>query len=122
MELQTFVAETLKQIIDGVVDAQAHAKSKGAVINPTGFKSSLSTRTTRETDSPAHRQHIEFDVAVTAGEGTEKKGGLRIAVGALAFGGQGQATANTQSISRVKFTIPVFLPPQKRPKNVAGSP
>ncbi len=25
LELQTFVAETLKQIIDGVVDAQAHA-------------------------------------------------------------------------------------------------
>ena len=120
MELQTFVAETLKQIIDGVVDAQAHAKSKGAVINPARIVSIPGSSNSFETDSPAIHQQMEFDVAVTAGEGTEKKGGLGIVVGVLALGARGQVTANTQSISRVKFTIPVYLPAQKRPKKVRG--
>ena len=115
MELRTFVAETLKQIIDGVVDAQAHGKDKGAVINPA--KQMMSLRNgIQETDDPARSQDVEFDVAVTACEGTEKKGGLGIVVCALVLGGQGQATASTQSVSRVKFTVPIFLPPQKRPK------
>lgn len=121
MELETFVAETLKQIIDGVVKAQAHAKNKRAVINPASRMASgggigKSPRKTWETDDPARRQDIEFDVAVTAGEGTEKKGGLGIVVGPLALGGRGQATANTQSVSRVKFTVPILLPVQKRPE------
>lgn len=120
MELQIFVAETLKQIIDGVVDAQVHAKKKGAVVNPAGrivsdWMSRKETKV-RETDDPARGQSIEFDVAVTAGEGTQKKGGLGIIVGPVALGGQGQATANNQSVSRVKFAVPILLPAQKRPR------
>lgn len=34
MELQQFVAETLKQIISGVTPAQEHAKAAKAQINP----------------------------------------------------------------------------------------
>ncbi len=33
IKLQDFIRETLKQIIDGVTDAQEHAKSKNAYIN-----------------------------------------------------------------------------------------
>ena len=52
MELRAFVAETLKQIIDGVVDAQAYGKDKQAVINPASRKMSFANRDTRETDDP----------------------------------------------------------------------
>jgi hypothetical protein len=34
MELKDFIADTLKQLIDGVLDAQEYAKEKRAVINP----------------------------------------------------------------------------------------
>ena len=34
MELKTFVAETLKQIIEGVAQAQAYAKENGATVSP----------------------------------------------------------------------------------------
>jgi len=34
MQLRDFVAETIKEVIDGVVAAQAYAKEKGAVVNP----------------------------------------------------------------------------------------
>lgn len=113
MELKTFVAETLKQIIDGVVDAQAYGKKKGAAINP-AKRTTSQHNGIRETDDPAQRQNVEFDIAVTAGEGTEKKGGFGIFVGSLGVGAQGQATANTQSVSRVRFAVPVLLPSQKR--------
>ena len=61
MELETFVAKTLKQVIDGVAKAQAHAKDKKAVINPARRITALSPRETRETDyPPLHARMGEF--------------------------------------------------------------
>lgn len=37
MDLKDFVSETLKEIIEGVKDAQDFAIENGAVINPTSF-------------------------------------------------------------------------------------
>jgi hypothetical protein len=34
MELKDFVAETLKQIVEGIVVAQQDVKEKGAMVNP----------------------------------------------------------------------------------------
>jgi hypothetical protein len=38
MELKEFISESLKQIIDGIIDAQTYAKDKHATINPEGVK------------------------------------------------------------------------------------
>lgn len=116
MNLKDFVAETLKQIIDGVVAAQEDGQGKGAVINPCGRTMSMKTRQVTETDDPQKQQMVEFDVAVTAAEGTQTKGGIGVFVAAVALGSQGQSNANMQSINRVKFSIPILLPPQKRPQ------
>ena len=55
-------------------------------------------------------QKLEFDVAVTATEGSEKKAGIGVAM--AMFGAGGQASSNTMntSISRIRFTVPVILP------------
>lgn len=34
MELRDFVAGSLKQVVDGIVNAQEYPKEKGALINP----------------------------------------------------------------------------------------
>ena len=34
IELNDFVAESLKQIIEGIIEAQKFAKEKGAIVNP----------------------------------------------------------------------------------------
>jgi hypothetical protein len=114
MDLKTFIAETLKQVIDGVRDAQAHAKDTGALINAAKKVTTLSTGQVRETDDPERLQNVEFDVAVSAEEGKQRKGGLGIVVGPVAIGGHGQASTTTQSVSRVKFAVPLRLPVQKR--------
>jgi hypothetical protein len=88
MDLQTFVSETLQQIVNGI----SHAHKNGV------------------RSSGGAAENIEFDVAVTATEGTDKKGGLGLLVAGIGIGGQaGSSTANT-TVSRIKFSVPVFLP------------
>jgi hypothetical protein len=53
---------------------------------------------------------LEFDVAVTAQEGTATKGGIGVFAGAIGLGSQGQSTAANQTVSRIKFAVPVLLP------------
>ena len=55
---------------------------------------------------------IEFDVAVTATDSTETKGGIGVFVGAIGLGSTGQSNHEGQSISRIKFQIAVDLPTQ----------
>ena len=72
MDLRRFVAETLREIIEGVADAQLAAEKRGAVVNPRPMGAKGADRTL----SGAGIQPVEFDVAVTAAEGTKKRGGI----------------------------------------------
>jgi hypothetical protein len=98
MDLETFVAETLRQIVKGVQTAQEHEDCKGARINPV---------------DQYHRVHVkdmEFDVAVTVTEGSEKKGGIGVFTGVFGVGGQANNNTANSSVSRIKFSVPVILP------------
>jgi hypothetical protein len=110
MELRDFVAETIKQVIDGVITAQEHAKAKGAHLNP-----QLSFRTDqgvqmwdRERAQPV--QTISFDVAVTAAEGTKTQGGIAVFAGAFGLGSRGQSDSSNQTVNRIQFSVPLSLP------------
>jgi hypothetical protein len=115
IKLEDFVSETLKEIVNGVAAAQLHAATKKARVSPAG----LSFRTDqgvvklwdRETGQIA--QEVHFDVAVTATEGTETKGGIGIFVGALGLGSQGQSEREKSIVSRISFDVPIILPTQK---------
>ena len=115
MDLKDFVAETLKQIIDGVAEAGDYYAERGGSIN----SRSLRYRNT-EGSQLVHQQKgqmgqlIEFDVALTAVEGTEIKGGIGVFVGAIGLGSQGKSDTSNTSVSRVKFAVPVLLPQRRR--------
>ena len=107
MELDTFITETLRQIIKGVQIAQKHEDCKEARINPDTIKN----KPARSTTFVGERiQNIEFDVAVTIEEATGKKAGIGIFTGALGIGGQADSNAASSSVSRIKFSVPVILP------------
>lgn len=57
---------------------------------------------------PVHK--IEFDIAVTVTEGKETKGGIGVAMGIVAVGSKGESSSEANSISRLKFIVPVVLP------------
>ncbi len=116
MELRDFVAESLKQVVDGIVNAQEYSKKKGAFINPkdmvnTSNNGLIVTHNLGSGQYPIP-QVIEFDVAVTVSEGMEAKAGIGVFAGALGLGTQAKVADGNSSISRIKFSIPVLFPEQ----------
>lgn len=115
MDIETFVSETLRQIVSGVATAQKqiHAMDVGAQVNPTVVSSGTS-RSTQPTP-------VEFDIAVTVTsdeqETTKAKAGASVgvlSVVSLKFGadveGEGRAGSRNESISRVKFSVCLSQP------------
>ena len=106
MDLKDFIAESLKQVIDGVTEAQEYCAKKGAKIVP--FVRASEFEAEAFVGGAIHR--ISFDVAITAKDtnGQDGKAGLRIP--GIEFGGKLSAEQVNATISRVKFDIPVLLP------------
>ena len=111
MDLKEFVAQTLGQIIGGVKAAQAEATVLGGEVNP-----HLNT-THSELGKQGflwaggrYAQVVQFDVALTVIEGTGTKGGIGVFAGAINLGSSGESKAESTSVSRVKFSVPLVLP------------
>ncbi|ENQ8749290.1 TPA: hypothetical protein ACVU5U_004614 [Vibrio parahaemolyticus] len=116
MNLKDFVSESILEIIEGVQDAQKRIESDDAKVAP-HIEQIFSQSQTGGTnlaigwDSTNNLVHsIEFDVAVTTSEGTNTKGGIGVVAGVFSLGAQGASSDNYQSISRLKFRVPVSFP------------
>ncbi len=100
MQLKEFISQTLAEIVEGVKDAQAKtldSENRGTYVNPFD----------KVTNVP---RSIDFDVAVTATEGTSTKGGIGVFMGAVGLGSQGQSEAHNTSLNRIRFSVSVLLP------------
>jgi hypothetical protein len=102
MELQNFITETLKQIIEGVQGAQKYISTQkiDATIHPKQSQEKIET--------------VEFDVAVTSIESNQSgvTGGIKVA-SIFNIGGEGQNLSSEQNISRIKFKVQIELPRQE---------
>jgi hypothetical protein len=113
MELKDFVREALSQIVQGVKEAQGAVASTGGEVSPRFSNRQQDVHQALKllkTDKGGIIQNVEFDVAVTATEGTGTRGGVGVFVGAFALGSQGQSQSENTSLSRIKFAVPVTLP------------
>ena len=104
MDLETFVAETLRQLIAGVKKAQESTQVEGANINPDVAWPTYAALAQNKI------QKVEFDVAVTATEGSEKKAGIGVAMAMFVAGGEATSNTVNTSISRIRFAVPIILP------------
>jgi len=104
MDLETFIAETLRQLIAGVKKAQESTQVLGGNINPDVPWPTFSALAANEI------QKVEFDVAVTATEGSEKKAGIGVVMAMFGAGGHASSNTTNTSVSRIRFTVPVILP------------
>lgn len=101
MELKDFVKESLNQILDGIASAQeselgeninaAHAFSESGNL----FQSKFGTFT-----------RVDFEVAVTAESAKEGKASIAV----WSIGGSGGLSEKENSVSRIKFSVPLRLP------------
>jgi hypothetical protein len=111
MKLADFISESLTAIMNGVQASQAAAANMGAKVNPTGL--SFKKEEHWHHDSSSMVQTIEFDIAVTTAQGTETKGGIGVMVGGIGLGSHGKSDKSTESLSRIKFCVPILLPQQQ---------
>jgi len=109
--LKTFISETIKEIIDGVIEAQKHVVA---------VKEEDGTFLIGENKY----QEVEFDISVTTSQSTEKgkKAGLMIKV--IDLGVQDSNTIHDSAVNRIKFKVPVIFRPKgnEKPKPKIKNP
>ena len=117
LQLKDFVAQSLIEIIEGVSEAQVRAKQHRAIINPAIETASGAAAYYKNYDSPEEElyriQMFDFDMAITLSTSKEAKGIIVVVSGILTGGAQGSTTGETSELSRIKFSVPVVLPPQR---------
>ena len=113
MNLEDYIAETLRQIVSGVAKAQQLTAEHGADVNPhmrsnATVNSALGIIPTGT--GGVYAQLVQFDVALTVKEGTGTKGGIGVASGIVNLGSTGQSSNENTAVNHVKFTVPLALP------------
>jgi hypothetical protein len=58
-------------------------------------------------------QDVEFDIAVTETETAEAKAGIAVLFATIAGRAQTQFGSTGSEVNRIRFSIPVILPPQR---------
>jgi hypothetical protein len=108
MNLREFHAETLAQVVSGVKEAQDNAASHGALINPLVWGDErgglLRTRSGQTVTI------VGFDVAVSAVDAQDSRGGAGLLVRVLGIDVQEAARSESTSVNRVRFHVPVASP------------
>lgn len=107
MELQNFIKETLLQITKGVKEAQEEAKVYGAVINPQIISGHINAQI-KGKYRPV--QNVDFVVGLTTSSenGTDK--GIGVMLGNFKAGYEDRKGDSSESVTSVKFSVPLALP------------
>lgn len=108
MELREFISTVLISLVRGVEAAQEELKDSKATINPLGLKAQIALRANEETPSFTN---VEFEVAVEAQTKGETSGGVGVQVAVLKIGGDRKKLESESHISKLRFSVPVHLPP-----------
>jgi hypothetical protein len=103
MDLKTFVAETLNQVMEGIVEAQKSKFHGGAVNAESG---GLGGGNLISAGTYGIFTRIDFDVAVSA----ETTGGGKGSISVFGVGAEGGAERKSGYANRITFSVPVRLP------------
>ena len=116
MDLKEFIQVSLVQISKGIEAANEELKDSKAKVNPSniavnaggGANYGIISQTNQ--NMPRVVELVEFDIAITVSDGTEKNGKIALSVGAIGIGVGGKNSEANSSLSRLKFKIPVAWP------------
>ena len=97
-DLKTFVSETIKQILEGTIDAGHHLKNN-IDFNKDGYFQIGDGR----------MQKIDFDISVTTSESTKSEGRAGVLIKVLDFGINGSENIAASSVNKIKFSVPVAI-------------
>jgi hypothetical protein len=111
MDIKEFVSSTILQIMEAVAESQEQAVALGGYVNPTAHSMPKDGAHIGFTATGQVIYAIDFDVAVTVASesGTEAGGRLQVA-SIVSIGAKGKGSDKSETMSRVKFAVPVMLP------------
>lgn len=118
MDLKDFIKETITAIIQSTSELQRDFEAVGALVNPPIFSKEGSVYDHDNENYTRRRvEVVEFDVAVTAE--SEIKGGAKAALRVFSLDASvdGGAGKRSENVSRVRFSIPIVLPPSEVEKS-----
>lgn len=95
VDLQSFVAEALRQIVRGVHDANEQILEFGAGAGG------------------QRANEVHFDVAVTATQEAKDHTGIGVLVAAFGAGTTTESIDQAETVTRIRFTVPLWF--DKRP-------
>lgn len=103
MELKDFIKATFVEIIDGVKEARETGDDASGIASNTRTRIDQLAPGLMQDFNGALYSVVEFDVAVTATSKVDGSGGINV----MAFKLAGSAGTEDQTVSRVKFAIPM---------------
>jgi hypothetical protein len=112
IRLDNFIAQTIKEIIDGVQSAQEYAKTKGARVNPDVVWEDEQPFVLTDMHKP-HASSIDFDVVLTIGDDDKAQGGIGVFAASFGLGVKGETKEYAESVNKIRFQILVQLPDQR---------
>ena len=116
MDIKDFIKESLLQIVDGITEANKALETRGASIPTTGVAGEGVWWTIikdGKNSQTRHAMRVDFDLAVTVSQSDNLKAGGGISIASLINAKTSvENTSQSESISRIKYTIPLELPNQ----------
>jgi hypothetical protein len=116
MDLKNFIAESLSQIVNGVVEAQRRCSEIGGRVNPIGmtYRKSDSETLLYDHSTGQFAEYVEFDVAVTVAGSTTAGGGGGISVFGANVGSKAEHSQTNETVSRIRFRTLVMFPANEK--------
>ena len=109
IDLEDFVAQSLGSMVRGVQKAQNELANTEAVINPEGTAQRIALE--EEFSTPPRFPEIEFEVGVVVSKAAGGKTGFKVSVPCFSLDAGADGSHSTAVTNRLRFTIPVMLPP-----------
>lgn len=110
MELKTFVAETLKQIVEGIITAQQDLKERNVIVNPPTIVEGRGLFYTAMDNAQKTVQMVEFEVLLGQTEGLETGGRIGVFFASVGVGAQGKTETGSSAVNKMKFAVPMVFP------------
>lgn len=114
MELKDYIAETLVQITNGIIEAQRQLSDVDVIVNPAktyGGKGNIWIGKDPDNGPVLRRvQEVEMKIGVISSEEVTGDGGAKVHLGVLNLGAGVEEKGVERNENYVKFSIPVSFP------------
>lgn len=119
MEIKDFIKEAMLQIVEGVIEVNDALKEKGAYIPSKQVAGEGVNFKVEQDDTTRNIVKVEFDIAVTVSSQDTNQVGAKLSVASwFGVGATSEGSTANQTISRIKYTLPLALPDDDVPKHI----